>query len=73
MVADSYDEADVSADERVEAEVGVELVALEMLLSMERRGFSGRPAVGVAGAGAGAAAGGAGAAGPVGAAVLVGS
>lgn len=51
MVADSC-EADVRADERVEAELGVleveagALGAFGMLLSMERRGFEGRSSAG---------------------------
>jgi hypothetical protein len=47
MVADSC-EAEVRAEERVEAELGVvqALVAFGMLLSMERRGFRGRSRAG---------------------------
>lgn len=66
MVADSFDEAEVRVDEKVEAELGViELGGFESddlvkeLLSIERpsRGFEGRPEVaGAAGAGAGAGA-----------------
>jgi hypothetical protein len=59
-VADSFDEADVSADERVEAELGVEQVegskldVLEKELSIERprRGFWGRSGAGAAELGA---------------------
>jgi len=50
MVADSVEVADVTADDRVEAELGVEELGglledcgLERLLSMERRGLVGRP------------------------------
>lgn len=43
MVADSV-VADVSADESVEAELGVEALEMSQLLSMQRRGFEGRPA-----------------------------
>jgi len=47
MVADSW-EADVSADDRVDAELGVVavLVAFGMLLSIESRGFEGRSRAG---------------------------
>jgi hypothetical protein len=49
VVADSC-EAEVSADERVDAELGVvaALVAFGMLLSMESRGFEGRSRAGYA-------------------------
>jgi hypothetical protein len=49
MVAESV-EADVSPDERVEAELGVEALEVSQLLSMQRRGLDGR-AAGVLGAG----------------------
>jgi hypothetical protein len=50
MVADSCEEADVSADERVDAELGVveALVAFGTLLLMERTGFEGRSMAGYA-------------------------
>jgi hypothetical protein len=63
MVADSVDEADVTADESVEAELGVvelggvfDVCGFERLLSMERRGLAGRGSanMGAAEAGAGA-------------------
>jgi hypothetical protein len=49
LVADSC-EAEVSVDERVDAELGVvvALVACGMLLSMQRRGFEGRSRAGYA-------------------------
>jgi len=50
MVAESV-EADVSPDERVEAELGVEALGGSQLLSMQRRGLEGR-AAGVPAAGA---------------------
>lgn len=43
MVAESV-EAEVSPDERVEAELGVEALEVSQLLSMQSRGLEGRPA-----------------------------
>lgn len=61
MVADSVEVADVTADESVEAELGVdefegllEVWGLERLLSIDRQGFAGRPRVDGTEVGAGA-------------------
>lgn len=43
MVAESVD-AEVSPDESVDAELGVEALGVEQLLSMQRRGREGRGA-----------------------------